>query len=494
MATRLKRSVMVGFSDAGLCLVTETDASVTLDLPRRSAADAAKTLARDEFDVGFLEERVEGLLEALTRIDALEPLNEASEIQDSPHHVEERRQVDTHQIVPLIDAVLSPEHIREGMQIICTNAELLVLPAATIGSARKRCLRLFVSGLRPAARLLAYAAAASRRERTVATDQPRKGFESRLMRAQYEGPTVIGLARREVSRSGDIGRLHVVQRAVPSATALARNLVLHRHTVSHAAPNLHFPEVEDERLAWGTSFDPADARRRAISEGVERFAAGDVRAHRVKSGRASRIDRAVDPRRFVAYLPRQIKAHPDLADYDPANEYWWVSAENAKGDVAHVPADLVFYPFAGRGSRRTVLAFATSSGVATHHSREQARRLALLELVERDAVMRTWFAREAPPKIDISSHPRLSQERALVDALARAGWSVSLLDVSSREACVVLGVGVRDGAIVLVASPGRPLNAIRQALVDPCACRRCRGGRASAGTSRVPDRPRGPNG
>jgi len=116
------------------------------------------------------------------------------------------------------------------------------------------------------------------------------------------------------------------------------------------------------------------------------------------------------------------------------------------------------------------LAFATSSGVATHHSREQARRLALLELVERDAVMRTWFAREAPPKIDISSHPRLSQERALVDALARAGWSVSLLDVSSREACVVLGVGVRDGAIVLGASAGRPLNAIRKALFELCPC------------------------
>lgn len=61
----------------------------------------------------------------------------------------------------------------------------------------------------------------------------------------------------------------------------------------------------------------------------------------------------------------------------------------------YIPIDEVFYP-----NKKAIFYKANSSGVAAHYDKELAIRNALYELVERDAVLVTWYAKRIPNILD----------------------------------------------------------------------------------------------
>lgn len=167
-------------------------------------------------------------------------------------------------------------------------------------------------------------------------------------------------------------------------------------------------------LAYGHAADrdPRRARGRAIAEALERYAAA-----------------ICDPARLLELgdpaVTRAISVPPDrvrvVGEWAPERWRWVAGRSVASGDAWFVPACLVFLPYAYLGGEPPLTA-QSSSGLAIAWSREAAVRHALLELVERDALMRAW---QADIRFEICS------ERALADGTlytcrVPCSWSASV--------------------------------------------------------------------
>jgi hypothetical protein len=84
------------------------------------------------------------------------------------------------------------------------------------------------------------------------------------------------------------------------------------------------------------------------------------------------------------------------------------------------------------------VAFANSSGFAAHPNLKEAASRGFLELLERDAMMRSWFEKQSPR---IVSKNLLSRHlRSRVDYWSRRGFEVFTLDLSHDGVAIVIVV------------------------------------------------------
>lgn len=128
---------------------------------------------------------------------------------------------------------------------------------------------------------------------------------------------------------------------------------------------------------FGRSRAPALAYDKALSEGLERYAMMQCPASLGA---------------VWGELPNMVHPHAMLRwsdkDFDERQRKRWIAFENlANGQTHHVLQDLCFcHPEDGQ-----MYAVVNTSGMACAPSRDMALTLAALELVERDAFMRTWL-------------------------------------------------------------------------------------------------------
>ena len=126
--------------------------------------------------------------------------------------------------------------------------------------------------------------------------------------------------------------------------------------------------------------DPRRARVRAVAESIERYAAA-----------------AFDPARCVPFesidTARRMapsRAHaPVIDDWAPERWRWVQGIALATADEIFVPACLAFLPYVFTPDEPR-LQTQSSSGLAVAASLDAAFKRGLLELVERDALMRAW--------------------------------------------------------------------------------------------------------
>lgn len=170
------------------------------------------------------------------------------------------------------------------------------------------------------------------------------------------------------------------------------------------------------------------AEVRALAEAVERFcllhAPPDARsvAARDLDGEALSAD-AIRSLTFrdVEYGQSGFRYLP-FAEADPID--WSIAHDLSGARRIWVPTSLV-----GRVPRRAkALVDATSNGYACHHDRETAITSALLELVERDAVLLHWYAR-------LGALPRIEVELGIEGAVAVLATSDIALPVVLAIAC-----------------------------------------------------------
>jgi thiazole/oxazole-forming peptide maturase SagD family component len=143
-------------------------------------------------------------------------------------------------------------------------------------------------------------------------------------------------------------------------------------------------------LGRGCGASLAEAKQKATSEALERLACMALRVDQ-RSPAADLSMEWVDPR--VAY---PLKSHQysrlGLAKFDERNDVNWIVGQRVStSSPCLVPVDYVF--FGESLPQENPLYRATTSGVACHRSLAEAGRAAVLELIERDAVMRAWLAR-----------------------------------------------------------------------------------------------------
>ena len=164
------------------------------------------------------------------------------------------------------------------------------------------------------------------------------------------------------------------------------------------------------RVANGCGLDPDRTRISGLGEAVELASCctwGDemlvrARADDLPSG-------TMRPQEVTGFSPAQIRARIpwnrryESFDWRPRSYRgddidWIVGMDAVSGAAVHLPADAVLIGRRLPGDGAAV-AIADSNGCAAGETPEQAMEAALLELIERDATGRWWYARRRRPTL-----------------------------------------------------------------------------------------------
>ncbi|MFD3974214.1 TOMM precursor leader peptide-binding protein [Streptomyces cyaneofuscatus] len=203
---------------------------------------------------------------------------------------------------------------------------------------------------------------------------------------------------------------------------------------------------------WGGHADTfAESVRIGVLEGLERYAGMRSRAKRAQvhaslDGLRAEGRAAVDPRTVGLYSDAFHTANPRVLPFTSDREIPWVRGWSLRDErTVLVPEVLTYYHAPGLENR---FVQESSNGCASGGALEEAVYFGLMEVVERDAFLLTWYGRAALPEID----PRTSRRpatRQMVDRLEMYGYEARFFDTRiSFPIPVVTGVAVRpDGGL-----------------------------------------------
>lgn len=217
-----------------------------------------------------------------------------------------------------------------------------------------------------------------------------------------------------------------------------------------------------DRFAAGTATSTGLAQVKAVAEAYERHVSSEVRVDMI--ARATELsDRWLDPRCIAPWTPEQFATFDFLQPFDPEVEWQWVEGYDQHScEPVWVPADLVFYPMRTATFGRKLCYEANSSGIAAYTTEAGATERAMLELIERDVVMRNWFKREAPKQI---AHNQLPYHwRRRVDYWQSEGRQVFVLDQSDYGVVTINVVIVSDDFPCFVNGTSSSLSSFDEAL------------------------------
>ncbi len=172
----------------------------------------------------------------------------------------------------------------------------------------------------------------------------------------------------------------------------------------------------------------------ALGEALERYCGTQAPAsHQVFASAAELGPQAVSPSDFALFHPRQYsQAGFPYRPFTPETRVQWVRGISlTDGAPVFLPAQLIFLA-PGRRQGEPAIGYATSSGMACGPTRDEAVLRALLEVVERDAFMLTWYGRLTLPLLDLESDPLLCAEVRRHFAPARLHYQVVDLSVFLR--------------------------------------------------------------
>lgn len=141
--------------------------------------------------------------------------------------------------------------------------------------------------------------------------------------------------------------------------------------------------------ATGVSYDEAVCK--AIIEGYERYCSSIVRVDYI--GVSTNNKYFFEPN-LIAPLSKEQRILWKLESYDANKAIEWTKDMTGK---YYIPTDFVFYGH----KKKNKLFYSDSSGIAAHFDYTQAKKRALAELIERHAVMKTWYEQKSPAHVDI---------------------------------------------------------------------------------------------
>lgn len=217
--------------------------------------------------------------------------------------------------------------------------------------------------------------------------------------------------------------------------------------------------VDKKNFAGATSNSRNFAITKAIIEAYERDCSRNRRVS--LSASANSINCAwLDPRQ-IRPLAREQIVNTGLAMFDEDLIIDWTDGYflNSNQSIL-VPSDLVFY---GDVHTKNRISFGDSSGVAANTDYYDAIKTAILELIERDAIMRNWYEHKPPKMISSSVLPLHVQHQIeywktknrdvyVLDMGSIFAPTFQVLIVSSNYPCFVSGASSSfddpNGAII----------------------------------------------
>ncbi|MFD9941247.1 YcaO-like family protein [Nonomuraea sp. NPDC059023] len=216
-----------------------------------------------------------------------------------------------------------------------------------------------------------------------------------------------------------------------------------RHPV--VAGMVSYTAVQGTEVTGGAALGDDDAARlAAIGEAVERHCANQVPDDLIRAAHRDLAEPALDPRDFALYSPAQYAAKGfPFVPMTRELEIAWAPAEDlTSGERVLVPASLAYVNyFTGPRRGEPYTNYPVLAGTAAGPTRERARRAALREVLERDAVTLWWAGRhEAAPL----PAPGTGPLAAAMEEAAESGLRVTLLEIPSEFGAIVAGVFAED--------------------------------------------------
>jgi ribosomal protein S12 methylthiotransferase accessory factor len=251
-----------------------------------------------------------------------------------------------------------------------------------------------------------------------------------------------------------------------------------------AAEEVLGSRIASARSGAGAGSSIEQAAGAAIGEAIERYSASFVPLERLVVATAAELGpRAADPAGFGLFAAAQY-ARPGFA-YEPFTREtrvpWVAGLDLVTGEQVWVPAELVFLQNVGPAERERI-GYATSNGLACAPTRADALERALLELLERDAFMVTWWRRLSPPRLDWSEDQWLAQADRRY--FRSTGLEYTALDLSPAHDLPIVAAVVRgangSGAALGVGAAAAPRvedawwRALAEAFASRSACRKLR--------------------
>lgn len=191
------------------------------------------------------------------------------------------------------------------------------------------------------------------------------------------------------------------------------------------------------RYGGGTSTSYTDAVFKAVVEGYERWASSQINVDIVAKARD--LKKWLDPRTIVSLTDKQIR-ECKIKQFDENLILGWKLGKRYDETDTYIPSDLVYYG-AEQGSNNRIC-FSNSSGVAAYTSFNGAEEKAIVELIERDALMRNWYKRESPGIIDESALPVHARKR--IAYWGENNRKVIVLEMPSNYGYVINVISVAD--------------------------------------------------
>lgn len=214
------------------------------------------------------------------------------------------------------------------------------------------------------------------------------------------------------------------------------------------------------QVTSGISTSWADAKLKAIAEAYERQRSAALRID--TRAPATQLEGAwIDPRIATPLTNSQYQRFTHLQPFDENLEIEWVQGTDCHGREVFVPIDLVFYPLHHLGRKKVV--DTCSSGFATYSTYEEAARRGLLEVVERDALMRSWYEKTSPARLDFGILPVYLQKR--VQYWQERGREVYVLDLSQMGVIVIEVVIISDDYPSFVSGAASSLESFEETAV-----------------------------
>lgn len=184
-----------------------------------------------------------------------------------------------------------------------------------------------------------------------------------------------------------------------------------------------------------------------VLEGLERSSGMRPRGRRtqVVASLDALGDVALDPRTCGTYTEEFHAGEPTVRPFTPDREIPWVWGWSLRDRrPVLVPEVLTYYSAPGGLAERFVQE--SSNGCASGGSISEAVLFGLMEVIERDAFLLSWYGKAALPEIDPGTIRR-PRTRALIDRLAMIGYTARFFDTRvSFPVPIVTAVAVRaDG-------------------------------------------------
>jgi len=197
--------------------------------------------------------------------------------------------------------------------------------------------------------------------------------------------------------------------------------------------SVNLPLFADNEITAGRTHSYAVSELTAILEGLERYCGMAPRGKRtiIRDSYRNLADQALCPADVGAHSPEQYAQDGfPFQPFDPGRTYNWVWGYSLLQErEILVPESLAYY---GTGCGDGFV-YETSNGCALGGSFEEAVFYGILEVVERDSFLLSWYARLPLPRLDPDSAGDC-ELRLMIDRVrAVAGFDVHLLNATMEH-------------------------------------------------------------